>query len=61
MGYHDVQILCLSVKLDGITTLFVAVGAVFFIFVLPLLGVILGLFLDFSDFFGNFRDISEII
>ena len=47
MGYHGVQVLCLSVKLDGINVLFVAIGAVFFIFVLPLLGVILGLFLDY--------------
>ena len=45
MVYHGVNLLRLAVKLDGIVTLFLADGAGFFIFVWPLHGILLGLFL----------------
>ena len=46
MGYHDINILGLTVKLDGLGAIYVAAGACFIIFVWPLRSVILGLFLE---------------
>ena len=51
MGYHGVKILRLSVKPDGLATLFLASGDGFFIFVCPLSGVLLGLFFDYFALF----------
>ena len=46
MGYHGIRLLHLTVELDGITMIFVASGAGLFVFVWPLRGVLLGVFLD---------------
>ena len=47
MRYHGVHLLHLAVKLEGHTTLFVVAVAGFFMFVLPLLGVLIGVFLEY--------------
>ena len=46
MGYHVVNLLRLTVDLDSLSVLFVAAGAGFLLFVVPLHGVLLGLFLE---------------
>ena len=47
MGYHGVHLLRFAVELDGLTTLLVAAGASFFVFLWPMCGVLLGLFLEY--------------
>ena len=47
MGCHYVDLLNLAVKIDGLTTLVFAAGVGFFVFVSPLRGVLLGLFLEY--------------
>ena len=48
MGYHVVHLLRLAIKLDVITTFFVAAGAELFIFVWTLCGLLLGVLLKYS-------------
>ena len=43
---HAVELLRFTVKLNGITTLVFAAGASFFVFVGPLCGVLIGVFLE---------------
>ena len=51
MGYHGVKIFRLSVKPNGLAALFLASREGFFLFVCPLRGVLLRLFLDYFAFF----------
>ena len=51
MGYHDGNLLRLAVKLDSLTTPFLAIRAGFFLFVWPLRGVLLGVFLEYFVLF----------
>ena len=46
MRYHGFHLLSLAVKLDGLTTLFIVAGAGLSLFVWPVCGVIIGLFLE---------------
>ena len=47
MGYHGVKLLLLAVKLDGITTIFVADRVGLLVFEWPLLSVLFVLFLKY--------------
>ena len=46
MGYHNINLLRLTVKLDSILAIFVAAEEGLFILVWPLRGVLLGLILE---------------
>ena len=47
MGYHAVEFMRFTVKLDGITTLVFADGEVFFVFIGTLRSVLLGVILEY--------------
>ena len=51
MGYHGVHFLCLTVKIDDLAALFLAVGVGFFLFVWTLCGIIIRLFLEYFTLF----------
>ena len=49
IGYYVVNLLSIAGKLDGITTVYVASRAGFFVFVCPMRSVIFRLFLDYCE------------
>ena len=51
MRCHGVDLLRFAVKLDGLTTLGFATGAVLYAFVWPLCGVLFGVILQYSALF----------
>ena len=58
MVYHGVHILSPAVKLDGVTTLFIASGEGFFLCVWPLRVIIL---ISFLEYFSLFRRVLGAI
>ena len=52
MGYHGVNLLSLAIELDGLATIFLAAkSGFFFLFVWPLCGILLGLFIEYFALF----------
>ena len=52
MRYHGVNLLRLAIELDGLATMFLAAkSGFFFLFVWPLCGILLGLFIEYFALF----------